>query len=283
MKRIAFLAYREWSFLILEKILNHINLLKYKIIIITTAYDSKFYFKRFKKIKIYKINPKNNKKIEEIFKKNNISLALFYGWSWIVPSNIIKKYLCLSLHPSKLPKYKGGSPLQHQIIRNEKKSAVTIFKMNNKIDSGDIYAQKNMSLKGSLNNILNRIVTVSSIMTRKLIIDYCNDRLFFLKQKRNSHKIFKRRKPQDSEFNIMNVKNYNYTYFYNFIRMLDNPYPNAFCRIGNKKLYITKVSKIKKINNKKIFLINDTMKNNKQYFIKLKDSYAKILEWKLIG
>jgi methionyl-tRNA formyltransferase len=65
--------------------------------------------------------------------------------------------------------------------------------------------------------------------------------------------------------------------------MLDNPYPNAFCRIGNKKLYITKVSKVKKVSNKQISFINVRMKNNKQYFIKLKDSYAKILEWKLIG
>ena len=47
------------------------------------------------------------------------------------------------LHPSPLPKFRGGSPIQNQIIRGEKISAVTIFKINKIIDGGDIYFQKN--------------------------------------------------------------------------------------------------------------------------------------------
>ena len=46
------------------------------------------------------------------------------------------------LHPSKLPLFAGGSPLQNQIIRNVKQSAVTLFIMNEKIDQGNIIAQK---------------------------------------------------------------------------------------------------------------------------------------------
>ena len=46
------------------------------------------------------------------------------------------------LHPSPLPKYRGGSPIQNQIINGESKSAVTLFKINNKIDQGDIIYQK---------------------------------------------------------------------------------------------------------------------------------------------
>ena len=47
------------------------------------------------------------------------------------------------LHPSPLPKFRGGSPIQNQIIRGKKISAVTIFKINKIIDGGDIYFQKN--------------------------------------------------------------------------------------------------------------------------------------------
>ena len=44
---------------------------------------------------------------------------------------------------------------------------------------------------------------------------------------------FKRRKPKDSE-----LKNLNHSkkYLYDFIRMLSDPYPNAFLQVGNKKI-----------------------------------------------
>ena len=66
----------------------------------------------------------------------NPDLILFYGWSWIVNEDIVKSFRCLMLHPSPLPKYRGGSPLQNQIISGETKSKVSIFIMNNDIDSG---------------------------------------------------------------------------------------------------------------------------------------------------
>ena len=31
---------------------------------------------------------------------------MFYGWSWIVKEKIYNNFLCLGLHPSKLPEYK---------------------------------------------------------------------------------------------------------------------------------------------------------------------------------
>ena len=51
------------------------------------------------------------------------------------------------LHPSPLPKYRGGSPIQNQIIRGVVDSMVTIFVMNDKIDAGDIIAQSPFLLR----------------------------------------------------------------------------------------------------------------------------------------
>ena len=56
-------------------------------------------------------------------------MILWYGWSWIISEKIIENYFCVMLHPSPLPKYRGGSPIQNQIIRGEKYSKVTLFKM----------------------------------------------------------------------------------------------------------------------------------------------------------
>ena len=129
--RIIGIAYRDWSINIYKK-------LKKKKINITII--------KSKKINITKI------------KKINPEYILFYGWSSKVPANVINNYQCIMLHPSKLPKYAGGSPIQNQIIRNVKKSAVTLFRMNNKIDSGNIIYQSPLSLEGSLKSIFQRMI-----------------------------------------------------------------------------------------------------------------------------
>ena len=69
------------------------------------------------------------------------NIILWYGWSWILPPNIVKEYNCVALHPSPLPKYRGGSPLQNQIINGETISAITLFKMEEGLDNGDVIKQ----------------------------------------------------------------------------------------------------------------------------------------------
>ena len=51
----------------------------------------------------------------------------------------------------------------------------------------------------------------------------------------------KRRKPSDSEITINEIKNNTAEYLHNKIRMLTDPYPNAYikCKDGSK-LYLTK-------------------------------------------
>ena len=52
-------------------------------------------------------------------------------------------------------------------------------------------------------------------------------------QKQKGHvTYYKRRKPKESELNLNKSKEY----VYNFIRMLSDPYPNAFIKIGKHKI-----------------------------------------------
>ena len=46
---------------------------------------------------------------EKVLAEFNPQLVLFYGWSWIVPKEMVKNFKCVMLHPSPLPKYRGGS------------------------------------------------------------------------------------------------------------------------------------------------------------------------------
>ncbi|MCV0393551.1 MAG: methionyl-tRNA formyltransferase [Nitrosopumilus sp.] len=152
----------------------------------------------------------------------------FPDWSWIIPSKIVNTFSCVCIHESNLPKFRGGSPLQNQIIRGITKTKSTAFIMNEKLDSGDILLQKDLSLEGSIDEIFDRMIENDF----KIISEIINGK--FSRRKQNGHPtVFKRRLPEQSE-----LKNLNFSklYLYNFIRMLSDPYPNAFIKIGKRKI-----------------------------------------------
>ncbi len=173
------------------------------------------------------------KKVKQI----NPKFIFFPDWSWIVPSKIIDNYSCICFHESDLPKFRGGSPIQNQIINGIKQSKTSAFLMDDGLDTGDILLKKSLSLDGSINEIFDRMITNDY----EMIVDIINKKYTIKKQHRKST-VFKRRKPEESELEHLNHSN---LYLYNFVRMLEDPYPNAFIKIGKKKI-IFKSMKMKK-------------------------------------
>jgi len=164
-------------------------------------------------------------------------LILFYGWSWYVNETLLYDYTCLMLHPSPLPKYRGGSPIQNQIIAGEKTSKVSIFIMNKEIDAGDLVGQENISLLGALDGIFREIEEVGLILTLKII----NNGLTPEPQNHSNATYYKRRSSADSEITIKELTESNAEYLFNKIRMLADPYPNAYFKTNDgKKLVILK-------------------------------------------
>ena len=167
-------------------------------------------------------------------------LILFYGWSWIVPEKLLNDYKCLMLHPSPLPKYRGGSPIQNQIIDGKKNSKVSIFVMNSQIDSGDIISQGDISLEGTLGNIFQQIENVGIKLTLEII-----ENGFKAKpQNHNEATYFNRRKKADSEITLEEITNKSSEFLYNKIRMLADPYPNAFIKTKDGKKLVILSAKI---------------------------------------
>lgn len=61
----------------------------------------------------------------------------------IIPKAILDlpKYGCLNIHASLLPKYRGAAPIQWAIIDGEKETGVTIMRMDEGLDTGDMLAK----------------------------------------------------------------------------------------------------------------------------------------------
>jgi methionyl-tRNA formyltransferase len=100
--------------------------------------------------------------------------------------------------------------------------------MTDGLDEGDILLQKDLSLKGTLNEIFDRMTINDYEMIKKIIKGK-----YQVRKQNGKPTIYKRRKPEESELKSLN---YSKKYMYNFIRMLADPYPNAFLRFNNRKI-----------------------------------------------
>lgn len=86
---------------------------------------------------------RGNSEIVSSIKKLNPNLLVLAAYGQIVPKELldIPSQGSLNVHPSLLPKYRGASPIQTAFLNQEKETGVTIIKMSEKVDSGEILAQ----------------------------------------------------------------------------------------------------------------------------------------------
>ena len=110
--------------------------------------------------------------------------------------------------------------------------------MNEKVDAGDIVGQKEFSLSGTISDIFNRMENIGFKLTQ----NYLDGNFKMIKQVEKNTTYYKRRKKSESEITIDEIKNKDGEYLYNKIRMLMDPYPNAFIKTKDgKKILIKKV------------------------------------------
>ncbi len=184
-------------------------------------------FKKLNKIKINKFKPK---------------IIFFIHWSELIPEDIYTNYICIQFHASDLPKGRGGSPIQNQILKKILKTKITAFRVSKKLDAGPICMKKKFELKGNAKKIYENMEALCLNMIKKLIK---KKNIKFEKQI-GTATFFKRRKPSQSKIKIS--KAYSFNKIYDFLRMLDAPgYPNAFIELKDFKFIFNDIKKKKNL------------------------------------
>ena len=86
---------------------------------------------------------------ENIIKKINPEMILVVGYRKIFPNEIIHipKYGVIGLHASLLPHLRGQAPLNWAILNGDSKAGITMFKMDDGIDTGNIVGQKEINIE----------------------------------------------------------------------------------------------------------------------------------------
>jgi methionyl-tRNA formyltransferase len=92
---------------------------------------------------------KNNPDFYSRLATSDSDLFLVASYGKIIPREIFElpKRKTLNIHPSLLPKYRGASPIQSQILNDEKEIGVTIMQIEETMDTGPIVAQKKVDFE----------------------------------------------------------------------------------------------------------------------------------------
>ena len=102
-------------------------------------------------VPIYQPQDITEKKFIEELKKFSADFFVVVGFGNILTKEIldIPRFSCLNIHASHLPKYRGAAPVKRAIVNGEKKTGVTIIRMNEEMDAGDVVLQKEINIEKS--------------------------------------------------------------------------------------------------------------------------------------
>jgi len=100
----------------------------------------------------------------KVLKSLDPDVIIVVSYGKILKKNILElpKYGCYNVHPSLLPKYRGTTPIRRALENGEKMTGVTIFKLDEGIDTGPIAMQKAICISiddtyGTLNEKLTEL------------------------------------------------------------------------------------------------------------------------------
>lgn len=204
--------------------------------------NNNWILKYLSKKKIEGINGKNIKLTigHNIKKFNGYEILFILGYTKKINNDdLLRNKINLVIHASDLPKDRGFSPIQYQILRGKNKFKVSLITVEEEIDSGLIILQKDLNFDGT--ELYDEIRKKTAEITTKIILDFLIRYPAILnnKIKQKGRATFnKKLTDKNNELNIYRSINKQF----NILRIGNNEkWPSHFYRKGIR--YIIKIYK----------------------------------------
>ncbi len=192
-------------------------------------------------IKVFKGNPRNKRALNFVKNIGEIDLFFSINYLFIIEKELIEypKLFSLNIHGSLLPKYRGRTPHIWAIINGEKKTGITVHKIDTGIDTGNILVQKEIEITNNATGgeILNKYSMIYPKLINEIISIIIDGKYVFTKQIENEATYFGKRIPNDGEINW----DWSKERIMNWVRALADPYPGAFTYLNNEKMIINSI------------------------------------------
>ncbi len=80
----------------------------------------------------------------------------------------------INLHASLLPKYRGAAPVPHAILEGERETGVTVFRLNERFDCGDILARRETPIapEDTSVTVLERLAPLGAELVREVVGEF---------------------------------------------------------------------------------------------------------------
>ena len=226
-------------------------------------------------------NLKSDDFIDELSKlKANLQIVVAFRMLpkvvWQMP-----EFGTFNLHASLLPEYRGAAPINWAIINGERKTGVTTFFIDDKIDTGEIILQKDVTIKEDeiVGELHDRLMNLGAELVLETIQLIEKDKVVTKKQpeleEKTAYKLFPDNCKIDWTDTLENI--------YNKVRGL-NPYPAAWTTIYNNDVETTaKLYSVSKEIFKHSEVIGTITTTKKTLKVAVKGGYLIVDEIKLSG
>ncbi|CDO03680.1 Bifunctional polymyxin resistance protein ArnA [Oceanobacillus picturae] len=215
---------------------------------------------------LLKINNINDQEVISALEDYEIDWLFIIGWSQIAKKDVLNTptHGCIGMHPTLLPIGRGRAAIPWAIIKGLKKTGVTMFKLDEGVDTGDIIGQETIELNHNttakvLYEDVNKMhITLISNYWDKIV----NNKVELTKQDDSKATEWPGRKPEDGEIlSSMTMEEAD-----NLVRAVTHPYPGAFY-----------------INEKNTFRIWSAKTQKNGGTIKLNDGYLTPIDYEIEG
>lgn len=187
---------------------------------------------------LLKIDNINDQEVLNALKEHQIDWLFIIGWSQIAKKDVLKapKYGCIGMHPTLLPVGRGRAAIPWTIIKGLKETGVTMFKLDEGVDTGDIIGQGVIKLDQNTTAtvLYQKVDDMHITLIAKYWDDIVNNNITLIKQNDVDATEWPGRKPEDGEISSsMTMDEAD-----KLVRAVTHPYPGAFYKDKDKTMRI---------------------------------------------
>lgn len=132
------------------------------------------------------VRVRRNPEALEWIREREPELIVVAAFGQILPKELLElpPLGCLNVHASLLPAYRGAAPIQHALLDGQEKTGVTIMKMDEGLDTGDMLAVSEVviSPEETGGSLFDKLMAEGAELLVRMLPDYAAGRITPVKQ-----------------------------------------------------------------------------------------------------
>lgn len=173
----------------------------------------------------------------EGLKKLQADLFIVIDFGYLLPKQLLElpKKMCVNLHASLLPRHRGPAPIQWALIDGDSKTGVSIIRMVEKLDAGDLLAQETLGISrdDDLNTLSEKLSSLGASLLLKTIVHLNVGKIESRPQDESQVTYARKIKKEDGHIDWRLTSDEIRNRFRAF-----KPWPTSYCFFKNRRLIV---------------------------------------------